>query len=127
MENPKTTGRPAKEIDKKDFESLLHIQCTLREVAAFFDMKLGGCSEDTIQRWCKRTYGETFASVASKMYEVGKIGLRRAQFRLAEKSAAMAIFLGKNLLGQSDKDEWQRRQDEKALELKERQVEQGEF
>lgn len=127
MESPKTTGRPAKEIDKKDFESLLHIQCTLREVTAFFDMKLGGCSEDTIQRWCKRTYGETFASVASKMYEVGKISLRRAQFRLAEKSAAMAIFLGKNLLGQTDKDEWQRRQDEKILELKERLAEQGEW
>lgn len=30
------------------------------------------------------------------------MSLRRAQFRLAEKSAAMAIFLGKNYLGQSD-------------------------
>ena len=127
MEEAKTAGRPLKEINKKDFESLLSIQCTLREVTAFFDMKLGGCSEDTIQRWCKRTYGKNFAAVASKMYEVGKISLRRAQFRLAEKSAAMAIFLGKNLLGQTDKDYWQRRQDEKALELKERQVEQGEF
>lgn len=120
-------GRPKKEIDKKDFESLLAIQCTLGEVAAFFDMKLGGCSEDTIQRWCKRTYKDNFAAIASKMYSVGKIGLRRAQFRLAEKSAAMAIFLGKNLLGQSDKDDWQRRQDEKVFELKERQAEQKDW
>ena len=31
-----------------------------------------------------------------------KIRLRRSQIKLAETSAAMAIFLGKNLLGQSD-------------------------
>ena len=37
-----------------------------------------------------------------KKREKGKISLRRAQFRLAEKSAAMAIFLGKNYLGQRD-------------------------
>ena len=31
-----------------------------------------------------------------------KIKLRRNQFKLSEKSAAMAIFLGKNYLGQRD-------------------------
>jgi hypothetical protein len=35
--------------------------------------------------------------------ENGLISLRRTQFQLAEKSPAMAIFLGKNLLGQTDK------------------------
>ena len=120
-------GRPQIEIDKKDFEGLLAIQCTLGEVAAFLNFKLGGCSVDTIQRWCKRTYGENFAAVAEKMYAVGRIGLRRSQFRLAEKSAAMAIFLGKNYLGQTDKDYWQRQQDEKAFELKEKQVEQKDW
>lgn len=37
--------------------------------------------------------------------EQGKVSLRRTQFRLAEKSAGMAIFLGKNYLDQSDKQE----------------------
>ena len=120
-------GRPQKDIDKKDFEGLLSIQCTLSEVSAFLDFKLGGCSEDTIQRWCKRTYGLNFAAVANKMYQLGKIGLRRAQFRLAEKSAAMAIFLGKNYLGQTDKDSWQRQQEEKALQLREKTVEQKDW
>lgn len=32
----------------------------------------------------------------------GKISLRRSQFALAKKNAAMAIFLGKQYLGQSD-------------------------
>ena len=34
--------------------------------------------------------------------ETGKVSLRRLQFELAKRNAAMAIFLGKNLLGQSD-------------------------
>jgi hypothetical protein len=37
--------------------------------------------------------------------EEGKISLRRKQLRLAEKSAGMAIFLGKNYLDQADRHE----------------------
>ena len=91
------TGRPKKEIDKKIFENLCGLQCTLEEIAGVFD-----CSADTIERWCKREYGETFAEVYKKHSAKGKTSLRRIQFKLAEKSAAMAIFLGKNYLGQKD-------------------------
>ena len=91
------TGRPKKEIDKKIFENLCGLQCTLEEIAGVFD-----CSADTIERWCKREYGETFAEVYKKHSAKGKMSLRRTQFKLAEKSAAMAIFLGKNYLGQKD-------------------------
>ncbi len=118
-------ARPRKDIDRADFESLLAIQCTLSEIAAFFDNKLGGCSPDTVERWCKRTYNSSFAEVSAKKREIGKISLRRIQFQLAQKSAAMAIFLGKNYLGQTDKDNWQRQQDEKALELKEKAQEEA--
>ena len=90
-------GRPQKEIDQNLFEKLCGLQCTLAEIAGMFD-----CSEDTIERWCKRTYDEGFAETYKKHSAAGKLSLRRAQFRLAEKSAAMAIFLGKNYLGQSD-------------------------
>ena len=92
-----TTGRPQKEIDKKIFENLCGLQCTLEEIAGVFD-----CSVDTIERWCKREYRETFAEVYKKHSAKGKMSLRRTQFKLAEKSAAMAIFLGKNYLGQKD-------------------------
>ena len=91
------TGRPRKEIDNKIFENLCGLQCTLEEIAGVFD-----CSVDTIERWCKREYGETFAEVYKKHSAKGKTSLRRIQFKLAEKSAAMAIFLGKNYLGQKD-------------------------
>lgn len=94
-----TTGRPKKEIDKKIFENLCGLQCTLEEIAGVFD-----CSVDTIERWCKREYRETFAEVYKKHSAKGKTSLRRIQFKLAEKSAAMAIFLGRNYLGQKNND-----------------------
>ena len=96
------TGRPQKEIDKTSFESLLKMQCTLEEIAGFFNDKLGGCSTDTIERWCERTYKESFADISKKWRSVGKISLRRYQFKLAEHNASMAIWLGKQYLGQHD-------------------------
>ena len=93
-------GRPRKEIDQIEFEKLCGLQCTLDEIAGWFN-----CSEDTIERWCKRTYQESFADVFAKNRGQGKIALRRIQFKLAEKDSRMAIFLGKNYLGQTDKRE----------------------
>lgn len=90
-------GRKPIEIDQKNFETLCYLQCTLEEMSDGL-----GCSEDTIERWCKRTYGESFADTYKKKRGNGKISLRRAQFRLAEKSAAMAIWLGKQYLGQKE-------------------------
>ena len=90
-------GRPRIEIDKKQFESLCGLQCTQEEIASFFS-----CSADTIDRWCKQEYSANFAEVFAQKRSHGKISLRRSQFRLAEKSAAMAIWLGKQYLGQSD-------------------------
>lgn len=91
------TGRPKKEIDKEQFEKLCVLLCTEAEIAGFFE-----CSIDTINRFCKSEYGKTFAETYKTFESYGKISLRRAQFRLAEKSPAMAIFLGKNYLGQRD-------------------------
>lgn len=96
-ETGKKMGRPLTKIDKKTFEGLCELQCTVQEVAGFFD-----CHEDTVQAWCKRTYGTTFSGIFKQKSAGGKISLRRTQFRLAEKSPAMAIFLGKQLLGQRD-------------------------
>lgn len=93
-------ARPRIEINKTEFEKLCGLQCPLHEIADWFD-----CSEDTIERWCKREYRERFAEVYEKKRGRGKIALRRAQFELAKKNAAMAIFLGKNILGQRDRQE----------------------
>lgn len=89
--------RPKVEINKNIFENLCGLQCTEREIAAAFDT-----SEDTVARWCKRTYGKSFAEVFSQKRCKGFISLRRTQWRHAEKSPSMAMFLGKQYLGQRD-------------------------
>ena len=94
-------GRPRKQINKTEFEKLCFLQCTEREFCSWFDV-----SDETLNKWCKENYdGRTFLDVFKEKRENGLISLRRTQFQLAEKSPAMAIFLGKNLLGQTDKME----------------------
>ena len=93
-------GRPQKEIDADQFEKLCYLQCTLGEIASFFE-----CSEDTIERWAKRQYGITFADAYKRYSAGGKISLRRWQFKQAEHNVSMAIWLGKQLLGQREQVE----------------------
>lgn len=89
--------RPRIEINKEMFESLCGIFCTLEEIACIFK-----CSEDTIERWCKREYKKSFADVYKKESMKGKASIRRTQFELAKRSVPMAIWLGKQYLGQRD-------------------------
>lgn len=91
------TGRPKIAIDKEQFTKLCSMFCTEEEIAGFFD-----CSVDTIERFCKREFNTTFAEAYKKGSALGKMSLRRTQFEWAKKSPAMAMFLGKNYLGQSD-------------------------
>ena len=93
-------GRPRIEISKEYFEGLCAIQCTLGEISQVLKV-----SEDTIERWCKREFNEGFAEVYKKYSAAGKASLRRKQFKLAERNAAMAIWLGKQYLGQRDVQE----------------------
>lgn len=96
----KKMGRPRIEIDIEQFKGLCNIQCTLAEIADWFK-----CSEDTIENWCKREMKMTF-SEAYKRYSVGgKVSLRRWQFKMAEHNTTMSIWLGKQYLGQTDKQE----------------------
>ena len=99
-------ARPRKEIDQVELEKLCALQCTKAEIAGFFNV-----SEDTVERWCKRTYKESFAVVFANKRSDGKISLRRSQFRLAEKDSRMAIWLGKQYLEQKEPI------DEKRLEI----------
>lgn len=93
----KKVGRPTIQIDKKSFEELCKMQCTELEIAGFFR-----CSDETLNKWCKKTYKKTFEQCFAILRQGGKASLRRTQWIIAEHNAAMAIFLGKNYLGQSD-------------------------
>ena len=93
-------GRPKIEIDVDQFEKLCELQCTIPEIANYFR-----CSEDTIERWCQSEFGQPFSEVFRIKRGGGLMSLRRRQWNLAETNTAMAIFLGKQYLGQSDKVE----------------------
>ena len=85
------TGRPKIQIDYNTVEKLANIQCTQEEIASFL-----GISVRTLQR------DEEFCRIYKKGQENGKMSLRRMQFKLAEKNPTMAIWLGKQYLGQKD-------------------------
>jgi len=93
-------GRPKKTINQEEFEKLCGLQCTQEEICSWFNT-----TDKTLNTWCKQTYGDSFSEVFSQKRKIGFVSLRRAQFQLAQKNAAMAIFLGKNYLGQTDRIE----------------------
>ena len=101
------TGRPKKEFDKKIFQDLVGLGCTQEEICWFFRDETGKSANiDTLTRWCKREFGMTFQEYFRQNGCMAlKIQLRRNQMNLSKSSAAMAIFLGKNMLGQTDKIE----------------------
>lgn len=84
-------GRPKKEIDYVTVEKLANIQCTQEEIASFLGITRATLLKD-----------EKFRELFEKGKENGKASLRRIQWKHAEKSASMAIFLGKQYLGQRD-------------------------
>lgn len=84
-------ARPKKVIDYALVESLAKIQCTEAEISSILNV-----SARTLQR------DKEFCRIYKKGLEDGRMSLRRTQFKLAERSTAMAIFLGKQYLGQTD-------------------------
>lgn len=97
-------GRPPKEFDQKLFSDLISIGCSEEEVCWMFRDENGKVPKaDTISRWCERTYGMNFREYSKKNRLMRlKIELRRNQLELSKKSAAMAIWLGKQYLDQRD-------------------------
>lgn len=94
-------GRPGIGIDWAEFDRLCEVQCTLAELAAHFRV-----SEDTVERAVRRDHGTSFADYFAQKRKAGFVSLRRKQWELAMAgNATMLIFLGKQLLGQSDRHE----------------------
>lgn len=88
------------EINWDRFEELCGLQCTLREIAADFK-----CSEDTVEYKVKEHYGQGFSEVFKTKRTKGYVSLRRNLFELSKRKPIATVFLAKNLLGMSDKQE----------------------
>lgn len=91
-------ARPKKIINKKQFENLCAIQCTKEEICSVLDV-----TDKTLDKWVKETYNQYFSVVFKQKREFGLMSLRRKQMESAlNGNTTMQIFLGKNLLKQSD-------------------------
>ncbi len=83
-------------IKLTEVKKLAALHCSLGEIAAYF-----GTTVATLKRIM-----DNDVRVAQCIHEgeaLGKISLRRKQFSLANYNSAMAIHLGKQLLGQTEK------------------------
>ena len=88
-------GRKPLEIDLEQLEKLASLQCTDRELAAFFR-----CTTRTIE---KRRKEPAFKEALERGRAMGQISVRRAQMKLLEAgNATMGVWLGKQILGQRD-------------------------
>lgn len=101
QEVPKKRGPkgPRKLIDWEVFDKLCGFQCTIQEIASWFDM-----SVDSVERRILENFGMKFAEVAEEKRGKGRVSLRRAQFQAAlAGNTALLIWLGKQYLGQTEK------------------------
>ena len=88
-------GRPKKEIDYELAGKLAAIQCTQEEIAGILDI-----SRQTLLK------DEQFLYIFQTKKESGRSSLRRMQWKTAEGgNPTMQIWLGKQYLNQSDKQE----------------------
>ena len=87
-------ARPKKyDIDTTEVQQLAEYGCSQREIADFF-----GCDESLISK--------SYSSFITKGKAVLKKKLRKAQIDLALKgNATMLVWLGKQMLGQTEKQE----------------------
>ena len=90
-------GRKLREFDQTIFEGLCHIQCTVNEIESVFHT-----DQRILDKWCVRTYEQTFKEVYETYRQNGRASLRRHQYNLSKTNPAMAIWLGKQWLGQKD-------------------------
>jgi len=89
-------ARPAKPIDIRQVEELARIGATEEDMAAVL-----GVSVDTIQR--RKRASEEFCGAIKRGQATTRNSLRRLQLKKAlEGNVTMLIWLGKQLLGQSD-------------------------
>ncbi len=98
---------PMKPMSDKEFDQLVNmirIQCTAEEICNILNI-----SEDTLGRRIAERNIEgvkNFADLYKKHQDEGKASLRRSQWKAAQDgNPTMLVWLGKQVLGQKDKQE----------------------
>lgn len=103
FDKQQTGGRPLLVLNQAGVDlvqALGRLQCTNEEIASCL-----GTTDTTLLNAQNK---EVFLGALEKGKAEGRMSLRRIQMKLAETSATMAIFLGKQILGQRENVEPQR-------------------
>lgn len=103
FDKQQTGGRPLLVLNQAGvdlIQALGRLQCTNEEIASCL-----GTTDTTLLNAQNK---EVFLGALEKGKAEGRMSLRRIQMKLAETSATMAIFLGKQILGQRENVEPQR-------------------
>jgi len=93
-------GRPKTELDLNELEKLSRLNCTMPEIAYYFNIPLRTLED-------KFTNDNKVRQSIQKGRATGMLSLRRKQIQIMEEtnSTPMAIWLGKQILGQRDRHE----------------------
>lgn len=95
-------GRPAFQFDDKNFDVAIQLPMIKADIC----LLMGGCSEDTIEKYVKKRFGKTFSELQSERRQHFRKNILGKQYELAMKgNVGLLIWLGKNYLGQRDKFE----------------------
>lgn len=86
---------PKQKVKLQDIEKLAMLQCTHREAAGFLDLRL-----HEFKKLLRKNL--QVAEAWERGQQMGLVSLRRKQMALASHNATMAIFMGKQYLGQKD-------------------------
>jgi len=97
-------GRPRAEIPWGSINALCAMHTPAHEIIAFLAMADEPISRDTLDRRCKEEFGTTFAAYVEQRHDAtAKPSLRKMQWKVAQSgNPAMLIWLGKQVLGQTD-------------------------
>ena len=100
-------GRKRIEVDFKKIDALCAVFCNCKEIVSVLNSFDINVSYDTVERRVKEQFNMTFAEyVDQKQMAFAKPKLRKAQFDCAlGGNATMLIWLGKQYLGQMEKQE----------------------
>jgi hypothetical protein len=100
-------GRPRIKIDWENIDNLCRLQAPASEIAWYINTTENKISYDSLDRRTHEEHGMSFAEyVTVKRAVLGKTRLRHMQWEAAEKgNVAMMIWLGKQHLGQAEKQE----------------------
>lgn len=97
----KLGGRPTTELDWETIKELCLIHCTHEEIGHIVK-----CDPDTLDSACKRANGMGFSQYYAIHSANGKASLRRRMYQKAvQGDVMMSIWLAKNYLKMSDKQE----------------------